>query len=235
MKHFLHKKVPVTYGIMMSDLACKGEAIHMGCEMRPWTHFCCTCKKFIVVKGTSPKLIGAGYRRETSGSLQQPTGYKANTDCVCRNDNKKPCQCLNDEEKEQELKKLRKKYPMAFSGLGSIIPVGVPAPRPGGGCCIRSADGMHSLYGPGASACKDGLSGFDGLNWKGFLYYAGVGGITTSGAMVGMQYMQQEKERIEAKERKEKPPEKEGFGGPAAAGFIMGAIIYPIWMFITLD
>ena len=90
----------------------------------------------------------------------------------------------------------------------------------------------------GLPPCPSGLSGnsfggFDGLTWKGYLYYAAIGGLVTSGAMVGMQYMQQQKARIEAKEKKEKPPEGEGLGGPATAGFIMGAIIYPGWKFIV--
>jgi len=51
--------------------------------------------------------------------------------------------------------------------------------------------------------------------------------------MAGMQYMQQEKARIEAREKKEKPPKKEPLQGPAITGFIMGAIIYPGWKFIV--
>jgi hypothetical protein len=42
--------------------------------------------------------------------------------------------------------------------VGVSAPVGQPAPRPGGGCCIQHADGMHTLYGKGAAACR-GLGG----------------------------------------------------------------------------
>jgi hypothetical protein len=57
---------------------------------------------------------------------------------------------------------------MSFAELtgapDGAIPVGVPAPRPGGGCCIRDASGMHSLYGKGAAACQ-GLGGLGEPGW----------------------------------------------------------------------
>jgi len=108
--HLFHKIVPVTYGIMMSKLSCEGKAVHLGCEMRPWTHYCCTCKKFIVKKGARPKLIGAGYSRKTSWLLKQPTGLEANTACVCRDDNKKPCQCLTGVEKKKAIAESMRKF-----------------------------------------------------------------------------------------------------------------------------
>jgi len=76
------------------------------------------------------------------------------------------------------------------------------------------------------------LKGFDGLNWKGYLYYAGIGGCVTSGSMLGLQYMHQQQAKLDKKagDDDDEGLTNESAGGVAIAGFIMGAIIYPAWM-----